>query len=457
MSIARRAFLRFTTGLGVLGIVPAELRGLVRLSTRDAAPPYASLGQGGYGELLPSTACPELALPRGFTAVRFGVSGEPMSDGVPTPDRHDGMAAFRMPDGTVRLIRNHEISTRAAFGDLTKAYDPLGGGGTTTLDVAVGRDGSVRLVRDFVSLGGTIINCAGGPTPWGSWISCEESVWGLGNGYQRPHGYVFEVPSAAHEQVAAAPLPALGRFVHEAVAVDPRGGVVYLTEDAAAVGQRPGAGFYRFIPRVPGRLAEGGRLQALAVRDRPNHVTYRDQRAGTTLPAVWVDIPDPDPPTAEQDSLAVLQQGLERGAATFQRLEGCWYGNGRVFFNATSGGDAGRGQVWQYRPRGPERGDLTLVFESPGPEVLNGPDNITVSPRGRGLLVAEDNGQAVHLRGVTPDGGVFTFARNLEDTREFAGVCFSPGGETLFVNLQGNGAGRAATYAIRGPWRLGVL
>ncbi len=456
MSIARRSFLRVTTGLGVFGSVPQALRGLVRLSAAREPPP-ASLGQGGYGELVPSAGCPELALPRGFTVARFGVSGEPMSDGAATPDRHDGMAAFPLPDGTVRLIRNHEISTRAAFGDLAKAYDPLGGGGTTTLDVAIGRGGAVRLVRDFVSLGGTIINCAGGPTPWGSWVSCEESVWGPEHGYERPHGYVFEVPAAAAEQVVAVPLPALGRFVHEAVAVDPRGGMVYLTEDAPAGGDYPGAGFYRFIPRVPGRLASGGRLQALAVRDRPNHVTYQGQRAGTTLPAVWVDIPEPDPPTAEQDPLAVLRQGLERGAATFQRLEGCWFGNGRVFFNATSGGDAGRGQVWQYRPRGPERGDLTLVFESPGPEVLNGPDNITVSPRGRGLLVAEDNGHAVHLRGVTPEGGVFTFARNLEDTREFAGVCFSPDGETLFVNLQGNGAGRAATYAIRGPWRRGVL
>ncbi len=457
MTLERRAFLRLAAGLGAATGVSAAVRGLARLSAAEPAALRQGVGQGGYGALVPNSACPELALPPDFTCVRLSLSGAPMTDGTSTPDRFDGMAAFARPDGTVRLIRNHEVSTREPIGDPAKAYDPGAGGGTTTLDVAIGRDASVRPVREFVSLGGTLSNCAGGPTPWGSWITCEETVWGPGRSYQHPHGYVFEVPSAADEQVAAIPLPALGRFVHEAIAVDPRSGIVYLTEDARADNTHPGAGFYRFLPWVPGQLVSGGRLQALAVRGRPNLVTFRGQRAGTTLPAVWVDIPEPDPADAEDDPQAVLRQGLERGAATFQRLEGCWFGNGRVYFNATSGGDAQCGQVWEYRPRGADRGDLTLVFESPGVEVMNAPDNITVSPRGRGLLVAEDNGQAVHLRGVTPDGGVFTFAGNLEDTREFAGVCYSPDGSTLFVNLQGNGPGRSATYAIRGPWRRGVL
>jgi secreted PhoX family phosphatase len=358
----------------------------------------------------------------------------------------------------VRLIRNHEIFTRRLLGDAAKAYDVVGGGGTTSLEVRVTGDGTVEKVRDFVSLGGTIVNCAGGPTPWGTWISCEETVAGQGAGWQRAHGYAFEVAADAEEQSEARPLRAMGRFVHEAVAVDPATGTVYLTEDmdVDAAWDRLGAGFYRFLPSVPGRLSEGGRLQALGVEKHPRYEAYRGQHVGAALPAVWVDVPDPDPADAETDASAVLRQAVAAGAARFKRLEGCWYGSGRVFFTAASGGDAGCGQVWQYRPRDAHRGELTLVFESPGAEVFDRPDNVTVSPRGSGLLVCEDNGGTVHLRGITPQGGVFAFARNLADTREFAGVCFSPDGETLFVNLQG-WLRRSATYAIRGPWRRGAL
>lgn len=180
------------------------------------------------------------------------------------------------------------------------------------------------------------------------------------------------------------------------------------------------------------------------------------QHVATTLPTVWVDVPDPDPADAETDVSAVLRQAVAAGAAVFERLEGCWYAAGRVFFTAASGGDARCGQVWQYRPRDEHPAELTLVFESPGRGVLDGPDNITVSPRGRGLLICEENRQGASLRGITPQGTVFDFARNLTDTREFAGVCFSPDGETLFVNLQGS-LRRSATYAIRGPWRRRAL
>jgi uncharacterized protein len=210
---------------------------------------------------------------------------------------------------------------------------------------------------------------------------------------------------------------------------------------------------------VPAQLSEGGRLQALGVEGKARYQTYHGQHVGAALPAVWVDVPDSDPADAETDVSAVLRQAVAAGAAVFKRLEGCWYGFGRVFFTAASGGDAGRGQVWQYRPRGGDRGELTLIFQSPAAGVFHGPDkpdNITVSPRGTGLLVCEDNGHRVHLRGITPEGTVFDFARNLADTREFAGVCFGPDGETLFVNIQGT-LRPSATYAIGGPWRRGAL
>jgi uncharacterized protein len=457
VSLDRRNFLRRATGLAALSVIPAPLVGLTSCSVHRAVR-RAGPGEGGYGELTPSRDCPELALPPDFTVVRLSVSGERMSDAVATPGDFDGMAAFPLPNGHVRLVRNHEIDTDRLLGDAAKAYDVIGGGGTTSLEVRVSRDGVVEKVRDFVSLGGTIVNCAGGPTPWGTWITCEETTQGRRRGWRQAHGYVFEVPARAEEQVEARPLAAMGRFVHEAVAVDPATGIVYLTEDARVDAARDqlGAGFYRFIPSVPGRLTAGGRLQALAVEDRPRYETHHGQHVTATLPAVWVDVPDPDPPDAESDGSAVLRQAVAAGAAIFERLEGCWYGAGCVFFTAASGGDARRGQVWQYRPRSEHRGELTLVFESPGAGVLDGPDNITVSPRGRGLLICEENWRGMHLRGITPQGAMFDFARNVTDTREFAGVCFSPDGETLFVNLQGS-LRRSATYAIRGPWRRGAL
>jgi hypothetical protein len=457
MSLDRRAFLRRAGGLAAATVIPAPLFGLTRCSVRRAVR-RAGPGEGGYGALAPSRDCPELALPADFRAVRLSVSGERMSDGSPTPGEFDGMAAFPLPNGHVRLVRNHESDTRRLLGVAAKAYDAIGGGGTTSLEMRVTRDGGVEKVRDFVSLGGTIVNCAGGSTPWGTWITCEETTEGRRRGWHRAHGYVFEVPASAEEQVEARPVPAMGRFVHEAAAVDPASGIAYLTEDARVDPSRDqlGSGFYRFVPSVPGRLAEGGRLQALAVKERPRYETYHGQQVAVTLPAVWVDVPDPDPANAEDDVSAVLRQAVAAGAAVFERLEGCWYGAGCVFFTAASAGDARCGQVWQYRPRDDRRGELTLVFESPGPGVLEGPDNLTVSPRGRGLLICEDNGRDVHLRGLTAEGALFDFARNLADTREFAGVCFSPDGETLFVNLQGSLL-RSATYAIRGPWRRGAL
>ncbi len=207
-------------------------------------------------------------------------NGKPMSDGLPTPGALDGMAAFALPNGNIRLIRNHENRDMPANskvkGDAAMAYDARGGGGCTSLEVRVAPDGTSEVVRDFMSLNGTIVNCAGDPTPWGSWLACEESVEGRYDGW----AYIFEVPASAEGLVEPVPLEAMGRFVHEALAVDPETGIVYETED------RQIAGFYRFIPTTPARLVEGGSLQVLAVEGRPNLDTADGMRVGAAMPVV---------------------------------------------------------------------------------------------------------------------------------------------------------------------------
>ncbi len=238
----------------------------------------------------------------------------------------------------------------------------------------------------------------------------------------------------------------MGRFVHEAIAIDPASGIVYETED------RGSSGFYRFLPEDPRNLSAGGRLQMLAVKAQPNYDTRTGQRVGKPLPVTWVDIDDPDPAAAATNADAVNQQGFAKGAATFARLEGAWYADGSIFINSTSGGDDKLGQVWEYRPRGQSGGQLILLFESPDAELLQSPDNITVSPRG-GLLLCEDGSGTDFLRGVTQEGRIFDFGRNDFNGSEFAGATYSPDGNTLFVNVQSPGI----SFAITGPFERGEL
>lgn len=469
-------------------------------------------GLGGYGELSRRTAVNEaagpeyLALPAGFSYVVFGKLGELMTDGTPTPRNLDGMGAFARPDGSVRLIRNHEnrnapgdpsLGVMVAPGDVSKKYDPLAFGGTTTLDVDVE---SMRLVRDFVSCAGTTVNCAGGLMLGDAgWLTCEETVTGPDSPFpgaarfSQEHGYNFIVPVAAEGATFPQPLRAMGRFAHEAVATDPRTGVVYETEDAGNE-----SGFYRFLPSNPNDLTAGGRLQMLGIEGIDRYDTTRGQAVGRELPVRWIDIPDPDP-NLEGGARKVAGQGLDRGAASFNRLEGIWWEGDHCFFASTSGGNAMQGQVWEYRTalgnqgrgnsngrgRGPNpdgAGTLTLAYESTGfdPNVgrspLDSPDNLNITPRG-GVLLCEDDSNAApgsegdthplapgitdvnRLIGLGDDGFPFEFAVNTLNGTEFAGACFAPNApEVLFVNIFGDGTpGSGATLAVTGPWGNGAL
>lgn len=444
VQMGRRSFLS-AAGAATAGAVVAGGLGFEVLGAAPGAAPAGMVGRArppARGALMPvadqATGLELLKLPREFEYVTFGWRGDMMDDGIATPSTHDGMAAFRRGD-TVHLVRNHEQGSLSGAYATGMTYDPAATGGTTTVEFD---PDAGAFTRSYASLAGTIRNCAGGPTPWGTWLSCEETT--LVNGALR-HGYVFEVP--ADGTATGEPLRAMGRFSHEAVAVDPETGIVYLTEDATP------SGLYRFVPDVPGRLAAGGRLQMAAI-GASSLVTYADTAPLDYGELGWVDIDQPDPGPGEQSTVA---QGIARGGAQFERLEGIWHHDGTIWFVSTSGGPQ-RGQVFAYTPRD---GRLRLVFHSPAPEVLDSPDNICVSPRG-GLVLCEDGSGREYLHVLTPDGDIFPFAENnivLAGERgffgdftgsEWCGATFEPKtGNWLFVNIQAPGI----TFAITGPFR----
>ncbi|MFA9200551.1 MAG: alkaline phosphatase PhoX [Cypionkella sp.] len=401
-------------------------------------------GRIGYGALVPD---PNglVDLPQGFSYRVISQLGEAMSDGFTVPDAADGMGCFDLPGGKLALVRNHELvpGRGDAGGVMGRAYDyvakslvPLPGGTTTiVLDAR-----TLAVEKQYRSLAGTLRNCAGGITPWGTWLTCEEAVVTADARVGKDHGWVFEVPAAAPGLIDPVPLKAMGRFNHEAACVDPRTGIVYLTED------RDDSLLYRFIPAVRGRLAEGGKLQALVLADG-----IQDARnwGGVAFaphswhPVRWIDMSDVEAP---KDDLRM--RGAAAGAARFARGEGIWMGEGELYFACTSGGTAKLGQIFRLDVSRPAD-KLQLFFESTSADQFNYGDNLTIAPWGD-LIVCEDQYTDVvdnHLRGIAPSGVAYPLARSRVQT-EWAGACFSPDGRTLFVNLYHP----TKTLAITGPW-----
>lgn len=413
-----------------------------------------------------------LDLPEGFSYRIVSRAGETMSDGLMVPSAHDGMAAFPRADGRVTLICNHELKPaqigQSAFGEhydslpaaiQAKLYDKGRGltpgcGGTTT---KIYNPETGRTDEEYLSLAGTELNCAGGPTPWGSWLSCEECFTSPGTAFsagrmvrrEQRHGYVFEVPANQRGLTEPLPIKAMGRFEHEACAVDSRTGIVYMTED------RHHSLFYRFIPSEPGRLQSGGRLQALAIRDAPSFETHNwsndpDILPGQALKAYWIDLDRVD-----GDDNDLRHRGAAAGAATFARGEGLCAAGDKLVFSCTIGGRARLGQVFVYRPSPDEvspaeqdnAGELMLLAEAEQDSVLRNADNLTMAPWGD-LIVCEDTSNHCGLVGIRPDGSQYQLADNPYSNSELAGVCFAPDGRTLFVNIQYPGT----TLAITGPF-----
>nr|WP_298725975.1 alkaline phosphatase PhoX [uncultured Steroidobacter sp.] len=461
----RREFIRN----GVAGVASISFAAMLARGEADAA---ELLYSKDYGPVAPvddlTTGLPLIALPPGFTCRSFGWTGQPMSDGQLTPGLHDGMAVVAAKGSQIVMVRNHEQSTGGLAFNAPAAYDPTHAhGGTTNLlfDTATG-----KFTGSYASLTGTLRNCNGGRTFWGSWLSCEETTDVSPNGML--HGWIFEVPG--YGAGTGRPLYAMGRSVWEAVAVDPMSGIVYQTEDAT-----PSA-LYKFVPNRYGQLQLGGTLWALKVRGVDdfnfsglNHV-YLDFPAGTTWDIEWVQVADVGARNGRIYESAP-------GRAAFARLEGAYYDSGKIYFVSTSGGVAHQGQVFCYDPI---RETLTMVFNSAGAGVGNNqasnPDAITVSPRG-GILLCEDGGDSIQrLRGLTQDGGTFVFAENRMSftaaqlqqadaalsasgqvatlispgnytNTEWCGACFHE--RWLFANLQRPGI----TLAITGPWENGAL
>ena len=480
-SITRRQALKS----GVLGVASLTIgeRLLAMGGNNEAlASLKPTLAKPGYGDLVHRDGA-KLALPKGFDYINFDRAGTLMSDGLPMPTCHDGTGYFSGGKDKVWIARNQEGFQLGRAHGPVNAYDPYAQGGVTVTHF---NTKTGKVLGNALVLNGTDNNCNGGATPWGTWLTGEENTVGKDQGYGAEHGYVFEVDARATSTVEPIPIKDMGRFVHEACPVDPKTGIVYMTEDNGD----PGDGFYRYLPKHKGKLHRGGKLQMLAIKGRPKYNTVTNQTVGEKLECSWVTIKDPDPNGADRFPQAVYMQGRKNGGAKFMGLEGGAFSRGSCYFTASDGGNQGQGQIWKYTPdnRNFKRGTLELIYESRKHRVLAGPDAITQSPRG-GILVCEDGssedvpGQPSRMKYISPNGELHDFGRVTEPMQlhdhiaadlfpynpdrwdnppeegegvgrsEVAGVGFSPDGKWLFCHIQYPGE----SFAITGPWNKGWL
>ncbi|MDR6225242.1 alkaline phosphatase PhoX [Desmospora profundinema] len=408
------AFTLGTTGLFSFG---DATRGIA--SANEAIHPTS--GFGGYGPLIKD---PEgiLDLPQGFHYRIISRTGDKMSNGDRVPAAHDGMAAFPGPKNTTILVRNHELGTNSPYPVNGKnPWSRGAAGGTTALVVTPDR----KVIREYVTNSGNIRNCAGGPSTWGTWLTCEETR-NLG------HGFVFEVnPRDPENEMSRTPIRDMGYFSHEACAVDPATGIWYLTEDNSP------SFLYRFTPhdrsQKLGSLQKGGILEAAAIDELPAS-SASNFTNGKKFGIIWKRV---NPERAKEDA-------RDLGCIAFSRLEGAWFAAGTFWFDDTNAGEGRHGRIYRYFP---STNTLELFYESSDANDLDMPDNITITPWGD-LWIAEDGPGNDRIIGLTPEGKVYPFAENQLNDSEFAGPAFSPDGNTLFVNIQDPGM----TFAIGGPF-----
>ena len=369
-----------------------------------------------------------LDLPPGFSYQVLQRVGDQMTDGFNVPGAPDAMACFAGDDDSWVVMRNHEIHEGSPV-DPTLGFADNRGGGVTRL--VVDRESGALRSSNFV-LTGTSRNCAGGPSPYG-WLSCEE----VG---EPGHGYVFLCDASASTLQAPHKLSALGRFPHEAAAFDEATGITYLTEDTSD------SAIYRHLPDYPTKPFVGGELQALKVSSQDRFRLSEGPKVGDAFDVEWVSVADPQALKA-----STRDQAHNMGAAFLSRGEGAWFAEGHVYICSTDGGPNRRGQLYRLDILSDGMDRLTLVAQAESEDSFANPDNITVSPWGD-VFLAEDGGPPNGVRVLKPDGSLDHFARNALNggKSEIAGICFSPDGKWLFLNLQWEGL----TLAITGPFTV---